>query len=309
MDMMLIFEQTLVMLLLLAAGVISSKAGVMDEDTTRRFTSFNLLIPQSCMILGSILGAEADIPPLRILAILGIGFVMYAILVALGLLAPILYRCKPEDKGIYSFMTMFGNVGFMGIPVASSLFGSEAGLYAALLNIPFNILAYTLGIVLLSRSSGDARKINWKLVLNVPMIVSLAAVVLLCLGVRLGGGPVGRAVDMLGDMILPSSMIIIGASLGSQKLRDVFGDWRVYVFAPMRLIVVPVVLWAVLRLFVRDSVFLGTMVLLGSMPVAAFATMLSIQYGGNVRMASKTVFVTTVLSVFTIPVVVGLLPL
>ncbi len=304
---MLIFEQMLVMLVLLVAGVVSAKAGVMDEETCRRFTSFNLLIPQSCMILSSILGADVQLSPGRVAAILGTGFVMYAILVALGFLAPVIYRCKPGDKGIYSFMTIFGNVGFMGIPVARSLLGSEAALYAALLNIPFNLLAYTLGIAML-HSGGKKEPVNWKLLLNVPLIISAASIVLLCFHVRLTG-PLGTAVGMLGDMILPSSMIIIGASLGRQKLRDVFGDWRVYLFAPMRLVVVPIVLWAILHLFVKEPVFLGTMTLQGAMPVAAFATMLSIEYGGNVEMASKTVFVTTVLSVLTIPLVCGFLPL
>ncbi len=305
---MLVFEQTLVMLILLLAGVIASKAGVMDEDTTRRFTSFNLLIPQSCMILDSILGAEIDIPPSRVFMVLGVSLIMYAILVAVGLLVPQIYRCKPADRGVYSFMTIFGNVGFMGIPVAKALLGSEASLYAALLNIPFNILAYTVGIALLSHSGGKREPINWRLLLNVPLIVSAASVVLLCFHVHLGG-PLGRAVEMLGDMILPGSMVIIGASLGKQKLKEVFGDWRVYLFAPARLVAVPLILWGIMHFIVKDSVFLGTMTLQGAMPVAAFATMLSIQYGGNVQMASKTVFVTTVLSVFPIPLVVGLLPL
>lgn len=307
MDVMLIFEQTLVMLILLAAGVIAAKAGVMDGESVRRYTSFNLLIPQSCMILDSILGADMDVPAVRVFQVLGVGLIMYAILVALGLLVPQIYRCKPEDKGIYSFMTIFGNAGFMGIPVAKALLGSEAGFYGAILNIPFNILAYTVGIAFLS-SNGKREPINWRLLLNVPLIVSAASVLLLCLHVHLGG-PLGRAIGMLGDMILPGSMIIIGASLGQQKLKDVFGDPKVYLFAPMRLVAVPLVLWGIMHFIVKDSVFLGTMTLQGAMPVAAFATMLSIEYGGNVQMASKTVFVTTVLSVFTIPLVVGLLPL
>lgn len=307
MDIMLVFEQTLVMLFLLVAGVISGKAGVMDEESSRRFTSFNLLIPQSCMILSSILGADIQLSAGRVFGILGTGVVMYAILVAIGMLVPQIYRCKPADKGIYSFMTIFGNVGFMGIPVAKYLLGDEAALYAALLNIPFNLLAYTFGIALLN-SKGRKEPINWKLLVNAPLIISALCVVLLCLHVHITG-PLGRAIGMLGDMILPSSMIIIGASLGRQKLKDVFGDWRVYLFAPMRLVVVPVVLWAILHRFVHNPVFLGTMTLQGAMPVAAFATMLSIQYGGNVEMASKTVFVTTVLSVITIPLVCGLLPL
>ena len=304
---MLVFEQTLVMLFLLVAGVIAGKAGVMDEESSRRFTSFNLLIPQSCMILSSILGADLQLSVGRVFAILGTGVVMYAILVAIGMLVPQIYRCKPADKGLYSFMTIFGNVGFMGIPVAKYLLGEEAALYAALLNIPFNVLAYTFGIALLN-SKGNKEPINWKLLVNAPLIISGLCVILLCFHVHLTGA-LGRAIGLLGDMILPSSMIIIGATLGRQKLKEVFGDWRVYLFAPMRLVVVPVVLWAILHLFVHEPVFLGTMTLQGAMPVAAFATMLSIQYGGNVEMASKTVLVTTVLSVVTIPLVCGLLPL
>ena len=307
MNIMLIFEQTLVMLFLLAAGVIAAKAGVMDEESSRRFTSFNLMIPQSCMILSSILGADIDVSVGRVFGILGTGVLMYAILVAVGMLVPQIYRCKPEDKGLYSFMTIFGNVGFMGIPIAKALLGDSAALYAAILNIPFNILAYTFGIALLS-SKGNKEPINWRLLLNVPLVVSALSIVLLCFRVRLAG-PFGRAVDMLGDMILPGSMVIIGASLGRQDLKAVFGDWRVYLFAPARLVAVPLILWGIMHFIVKDPVFLGTMTLQGAMPVAAFATMLSIEYGGNVEVASKTVFVTTVLSVITIPLVVGLLPL
>lgn len=305
MDIMVILRQMVIMLIFLAIGTVAARRGVMDEEFNRRYTTFNLLIPQTGMILSSILGTEATLSVAEIGTILGYGFLMYAILIVLGLLVPVLYRCKPEDKGVYSFMTIFGNVGFLGIPVAKSIFGPEAALYAGLLNIPFNLLAYTVGVAMMARGSGE-KGINWKRLINLPLIVSLASVVLLCFHVKLTG-PVGSAAEMLGDMILPGSMMIIGASLGQQKFRDVFGDWRIYLFAPMRLVVVPVVLWSILHLIVRNEVFLGTMVLLGAMPAAAFATMLSIEYGGNVKMASKGVFVTTVLSAVTIPLVVGLL--
>lgn len=304
---MTVFQQMLVLLILLLVGVAAAKFGVMDEDTTRRFTNFTLLIPQTCMILGSVINTDLDVTPGRVFVILGVGCIMYAILVALSFLVPILYRCKPGDKGIYSFMTIFGNTGFMGIPVAGAIFGGAASFYAALLNIPFNLLAYTLGIALLN-STGEKTKIQWKLLINPPMIAALLAVVLLCVRLPIPA-PISKAVGMLGDMVVPCSMIIIGASLGTQKIKEVFGDWHVYAFAPVRLFAVPILLWAIMHLFLKDATLLGTITLLGAMPVASFATMLSIQYGGNVQMASRSVFVTTVLSVITIPIVFWLLPL
>ena len=307
MDIMLVFNQMLVLLILLIVGVIAAKAGVMDEDATKRFTRFTLLIPQTCMILNSVLGAELGISAGRVLTVLGAGVVMYAILTAVSFLVPVLYRCKPGDKGIYSFMTIFGNTGFMGIPVVGAIFGGSAAFYAALLNIPFNLLAYTLGIALLN-SSGKKTKIQWKLLINPPMIASFLAVILVCVRVTLPT-PLTRSIAYLGDMVVPCSMIIIGASLGQQKLRDVFGDWHVYAFAPVRLFAMPLLLWSIMHLFVKDPTLIGVIAVLGAMPVASFATMLSIQYGGNVQMASKTVFVTTVLSVLTIPIVCAILPL
>ena len=77
---MVIFEQMLVMLFLLIAGVIAAKAGVMDEETNRRFTRFNLLIPQTCMILSSILGADIDVSVGRVFGILGAALIVYAVI-------------------------------------------------------------------------------------------------------------------------------------------------------------------------------------------------------------------------------------
>ena len=306
MEILPVFEQMLVLLILLIVGVIASKCGAMDEQTTGRFTHFTLIIPQTCLILSSVLNAESDVTAGRVLGVLGIGCVMYAILVAFSFLVPQLYRCMPTDRGIYSFMTLFGNTGFMGIPVAAAIIGGMAPFYAALLNIPFNILAYTLGIAMLN-SKGERTGIQWKLLINPPMAASFIAVILVCVHLHVPA-PLTKALGMLGDMVVPCSMIIIGASLGRQKLKEVFGDWRVYAFAPMRLIAAPLLLWGIMHFIVRDGTLLATITLLGSMPVAAFATMLSIQYGGNVQMASKTVFVTTVLSVITVPLVMAFLP-
>ena len=307
MDIWMIFQQMLVLLILIIVGVVAAKTGVIDEETNRRFTSLTLIIPQSCMILGSVINSDLDLAPGRVFLVLGISCVSYFVLALLGLAVSAAAGRKNPSKGVYNFMTIFGNVGFMGIPIVGSIFGDGARVYAALANIPFNFLAYTYGISLL-KSRGERGKIDWMLLVNPPLIASLAAVLLLCLHVTVPK-PLAQAVGLLGDMVVPCSMLIIGASLGAQKLGEVFGDWRAYAFAPVRLLIAPVVLWAVLRLIVHDAVLLGTLTVLGAMPVASLATMLSIQYGGNVQLASRTVFVTTVLSVVTVPVVCWLLPL
>ncbi|MCD8086962.1 MAG: AEC family transporter [Oscillospiraceae bacterium] len=307
MEISSVFEQMLVLLILLLVGVAAAKTGVVDQETNRRLTRFALVFPQSAQIISSVVGEDLDITAGQLVGVFGAACVMYGVLVALGFLTPVLYRFKKEDRGIYSFMTIFGNVGFMGFPVAETLFGSKGLFYAAILNMPFNLLAYTLGISLLHRGQGKT-KISWRQLVNPPLISAIIAIILLLTKIHIPT-PVADAIDLLGDTIVPLAMIIIGASLGSQKLSEVFGDWRSYAFAPVRLLVAPVLVWAALRLFITDTVLLGTMTVLAAMPVASFATMLSIQYGGNEKIASRTVFVTTVLSVVTIPIVCWLLPI
>lgn len=301
MDITLVFNEMVMMMLLLLVGVVVAKAGVVDAETNRRMTRFALVVPQSAVILSSAVNMEMEMTPGKVLLVLAAGAAMYALLVVMGLLAPKLYRFAPSDRGLFSFLAIFGNVSYMGFPLVRALFGSDAVFYAALLSIPFNCLAYTLGVRLVS-SGTERGLLSWKQFVNPPLVSSLLAIVIIFLPID-WPGPVVRALGTLGDMILPLSMIIIGASLGSQKLKDVLGDWRVYAYVPVRLIVAPVLLWLTMRPFLHDELLFRVIVLLGATPSAAMAAMLCIEYHGNERLASRTIFVSTVLSVVTIPLI------
>ena len=295
----------LMMMLLLLVGVVAVKTGIVDAETNRRLSRFAIVIPQSAIILSSAFNLQMEMTPGKVLGVIGVAFLMYALLTLLGLAVPALARAKEPDRGVFSFLILFGNVAYMGFPLVQALFGSDAVFYAALLNIPFNLLAYTLGVRLIG-GSGAGGKMSWRQLVNPPMVASVLAVIIIFLPVK-WPGPLVEATSALGDMILPLSMIIIGTSLGEMKLKDVLGDWRVYAVAPVRLLVAPVLLWAVMGLFVKDTLLLNVITLVGATPSAAMAAMMAIQYGRSERLASQGVFITTVLSMATIPLVCWLL--
>ena len=303
MDTALVFNKMLVMLIMLCVGVLAAKTGVVDAEGNRRLSRFAMAVPQTATILASAVNTQMEITVGKVVGILGAGCVMYALLVVLGLLVPRLGRVRAEDRGVYSFLTVFGNVGFMGFPLVGAIFGQDAVFYAVLLCVPFNLLVFTLGVRLISGRGGSFR---WKDLISPALAASAAAVVIIFLPVE-WPAPLKEALGYMGDMILPLSMVIIGASLGEQKLRDVFLDWRAYLFSPVRLVVSPVLVWAVMRLFIRDVMLLNVMTVAAAMPAAAVAAMMSIQYGANERLASRVVSITTVLSVGTIPFVCWLL--
>ena len=303
MDMTLLINLMTTMLLMLVIGVVAAKAGVVDPETNRRLNRYAMAIPQCATVLASAMNIEKGMTVGTVLSVLGIGVVMYALLLGLGFLVPWLLRLPRDDRGLYSVLTIFGNTGFMGLPLVGAMFGSTAVFYAALLTIPFNLLAFTVGIRLLG---GKDERFDWHKMVNPVLVSSVLAAVIIFLPIS---WPVfiKDTATYFGNMILPLSMTIVGASLGEQKLRDVFADWRLYIFAPARLIAAPLLLWLIMRPFISDPTLLGVVTLLGATPCAAIAVMLSMQYGGNAKLATRAVFLSTVLSVVTIPLMCWLL--
>ena len=106
---------------------------------------------------------------------------------------------------------------------------------------------------------------------------------------------------------VPMSMLVVGASLGSVSIKESLGNWRVYVVSLVRLIIGPLAVWAVLRPFIHDEMFLGVVVILAACPVAMLATALTIRCGKDEAFASECVFVSTVLSAVTLPLMIYLL--
>ena len=302
MDIGTILNQLIMMMIVLCVGVIGAKTGVIDPETNRRFSRFATTIPQSAIILASAMNMENGLTVSRVLLLLGAGAVMYALLLAVSLGVPRLLGVK-KDLGLYGFAGAFGNVAFMGYPILWALYGSDAVFYAALLGMPFNILAYTIGIRMVS---GRKEELNWRDVLNPALVSSIAAIGIIFLPVS-WPQPVTEAANYLGDMIVPLSMLIIGASLGELRLRDVFGSWRAYASAPIKLLIAPVVVWAVMRLVLSDRLLLGIMTVEAAMPSATVGVMFSIRYESNERLMSQMVFVSTILSVVTIPFISWLL--
>ena len=209
---------------------------------------------------------------------------------------------------MYKLITSFSNLSFMGVPVISAVYGEGAIFFASLGNISFNVLLYTVGIMLLQSNGEKKEKISIKSMRHVPIIATVIATVIFLFEIPMPVIVVDVA-DMLSDACAPLSMMCIGLSLGSVSIKDAFVHPRIYGINFMRLIVAPVVVWLVLKLFVSDIVMLGSIVIIAACPPAIICALLGMDYGRDGVEASETIFVGTVLSMFTIPLLVSLLGL
>ena len=303
MDMFATINQLSVLFILLIFGYVGCKIKALTPETGKVLTKvvFNITLP--CTILSSVIAGNMSIAGGETFLFLLIVFLVYVLYAIVALPTAWALVKDKRLRGLYSFMMIFSNVAFMGIPVVNAIFGPHAVFYVAVFNIPFWILYFSVGVLMIS---GKSEGFNAKSLINPSMISSLLVIPLALIGFR---APViiVEAVRLTGAVTTPASMLIIGVTLASTPLRNVFTDWRLYAMTIVKLIVIPIITWFVFRPFISSELLLGVVTVLSGMPTAAAAAMFAIQFENNEQTASSGVFLTTLLCGVTIPLIVYLL--
>lgn len=319
MQIHLLIEQMAVLMLILLVGYVATKLKVLGTTSNQILSRLvtTLLLP--CLLILSATNLDLSMSTKELVVFLSATIVLYAILGIFTIFMPMLLRVPKEDAGTLRFLTMFGNVAFMGMPLTTALYGPGAAFLTTMINIPFQFLCYTMGITMI-RSGNLSEQEHAKetqtekpslfrrflSLFSPPTVASIIAIVIFLF--RIPVHPVlYDTIAFLGNCTVPMAMLIIGTSLAGIRFKEVLTDKTIFIFVVIRMLILPVVVWAVLRLFLSDEVMLGVAVILSAMPIATNATMLAIQYGGNEQLASKSIFVTTILSAVTVPLILFLL--
>ena len=194
---------------------------------------------------------------------------------------------------------MLSNVGFMGIPVLRSIFGDGVLFYVGLYNLPFNFVAFSIGLMMLNQGNKE-NSFNPRLFINPPVVAILVGLILFIFQIQLPEAIHG-SLSLVGDITIPLSMLVIGGMLADVSMRETWSNWRIYVVSLVRLIILPLVVYVILKPFADNIYVLAVPVMVTAMPAATYVSVLADQYGGNALLGSQGVFITTLLSVFTIP--------
>ena len=291
-----IVSQMLVLTLLIVLGFYAGKRGIMDENLNTRIAHLLINIAVPCMILASVKEEVPFADASSLLFVLAVFAVVNAMAPFIAWFFVRLLRIQKE-KNLYQFMFSLTNAGFMGLPVIQSVFGNKAMTYAAIFLLPNNVLSYVYGIGLFQKQ----RQIDWKKIWNAPVICSVIAVLISLFHIK-EPQILYQAMDMTGSMTTPLAMLIIGSSLASANFGEMKKDRLLIPFVIVKMILIPLFNYAVLRLFVRDAMLLTVCVMMTAMPVATNAVVFSSAYGGNLSLSSRCVFITSIVSVITIPV-------
>lgn len=300
MDFMTTAGRILSLFLIMVVGYIMNKAGIIDRESNVRYTRLVIHISLPSQILSAFISNQGIVSNWEVLQVFGIVVLCYAVTGVLALLFVWLFRVPKEKRGPYLFMILFGNVGFMGFPVITTILGEEAMIYAVIYNVVFNIFVYSVGITMIAKSENGVTY-ELRRLINMPFMAAVVSIVLYFIGVRLPA-PVMTALDYMGNVTTPVAMLILGSTIANMPLGELFDEWRIYLFTAVKLLLAPMVVLALLKFLpIQSELLKGSLVILAAMPVATNTTMLAIEYEGDEKLASKGIFFTTILSILTIP--------
>ena len=296
-------ELMVILFIIVVLGYVLCKLGYMCSKFDQKLSSIVIDITCPALILSSVMGTEMPDRTL-ILPLLGIGFLTYFILLIFGFWVPRLITKNRDNQGMIGFALMFANVGFIGYPIVSSIFGPKAIFYAALLNMPNTFFIFTAGVMLV-KGEYSIKSLNPKVLFSPAMVAAFAAALLVAFNVRTPE-LIAKPVTMVGGITVPAALMVIGSSMARLPLKEIIGSPVVYVSSLVRLAVVPLAVYFLFKACGVSDIINNINTVVIAMPVASFGTMFCMKYGRDPSLMTEITFITTVGSILTIPLITTL---
>lgn len=287
---------------LILLGFFLNRKKILDSHINSGISALIVCVSNPALIIASLCHTD-PLAKGSILRLLFLGIGIYIILPILALLLVRLFRIPREKTGAVSLLLIFANTGFMAIPVLQPLYGEVFAFYSAILNLPFNILIYSYGLYLLTKDKGGAFGFSWKKVITPGIIASILAII-----IYFGSIPIPNVMvdclSFIGNVTPPLSMLLLGSILAEYPLKGLFTDLRLNLLMALKLFLLPLLFFPLAYwVFDGNPIMTGVVTMTFAMPAGSLSAMLCKQYDGDTKTASVGVVFSTVLSMFTIPIV------
>ena len=307
-EFIVMLRNVLLFVALAVPGYLLVKCNVMKQEQSGVLSKVLMFLAMPFLIFsGTVNNLSFNRELLMLLLITAIIGVVYTFVMFFASKPLVGMEKDQKTNGMMRFCSVFSNNGFLGIPLAISVFGRNSHVFTVLilLNIISNVLMYTLGAYLVT---GDRRNIRLKKAfLNPVLIAFLVGLVFNLLRITDRVGEIITFSDHFSNVVTPLSMTILGMKLGAIRFGNLFRSWRIYYVSFLKLIAFPSVILAVLILgrtvqwtIPYDSMILGVFVAF-AMPTAGLASTFADEFGGDTENAVIFTLGTTMLSILTIP--------
>lgn len=295
----LIAEKITMMFLILILGILCYKKKFLDDETSVKLSNFLLMIVNPLVIFVSY-QIDFDAALFRnLMLMLGLSAVSFAVQILL--IHVLIPQKNNRDAAVERLSAIYGNCGFIGIPLINSLFGREGVFYMTAYLTVFYLYFWTHGVIIMAGKTDV--KSTLKNLLSPAIVGVVLGLICFLTQLRLPGVIVD-AMDSVGSMNTPLAMLVAGATLGRSDLRVCLRNKRIYWICALKLLIVPAVAMLMVFPLGLPQTVVMTLLVAAACPIGACCTMFALKYKGDGRYASELFAVSTVLSALTIPLLV-----
>jgi len=302
MSIVTVFFQMLALLIMIGVGFFAARTGMLDAHTNQQMSHMIVLIFNPLLIVSNAIGAAGQISSAAMgkVALIACGMFLFFIVCGM-LLSPLFERTDLQQRKIFQTMFVFSNLGFIGIPVVSSILGAQYVVYVTEFVLIYTLVFYTYGIALMD---GHFSAASVKAMVNPGMACGIAALGIILFEIPLPGF-LKTSITYLGGVASPMALVAVGFTLAHADLKTVFGQPRLYVFSVVKLLVLPLLLLPILRMVIKDAPLAAVCMIMFGMPIGNMPLILGNERGIDGTTCGAAIILTTILCVFTVPVLMA----
>ena len=298
-------SQVLILFIIVAAGAVCDKLGVFTEKTARASNDLLFYLITPCVIINSFLTTEFSPDTAKAFALAGLcAAVTHAVGIALSL--PFFRKEPPDRAAVFRFASVYGNMGYMALPLAQAVLGSEGVFYCSAGIIVFQIFCFTHGVYIMKKGEGGEKFKPKTLLFNPGVIAVIIGLPFFLLKIQLPQ-VITAPVAFIGSMNTPLAMLMFGTYIANAGLKTILKNRQQYLVALIKIIAVPLAVLALLKISgLAGGVLLTACIIQASAPSANNTVMFAAKYGKDTGTASKTVSFVSFASILTMPVMIAL---
>ncbi len=318
-----VIKQIIILTLLGITGFAAGKKNILPQDSQKHMSTLIIKITTPFLIfttMGNYSFTHETLKNGVFIFILGVVFILFAGFIALGPCK--LMGIKDKAKNIYIAQSMFGNVIFMAYPLLEAMYGKTGILYAIFYNLSNDAILWSLGVYLFNRHNANSWKENLKHLINPNTLAFAGGLLLIAVKSMFKVDDISAynivwdvfydTFNGLGRTTIYLSMVFIGLLLANTKIssiKDVISRARYLILSLFKLLIVPII--AILFFKLTNNYFDAfvkiIVVLQLAMPASTVVSALALEYDSDYNAATESIFVSTLLSIFTLPIIVSLL--
>lgn len=313
MESKIVLTQITILAVVVVIGAIAAKFKVFNNESKDVLSKviFNISLP--LMLFTNFFRLEAT-PRLiaNSITVLAIsGFVIFFLLL-IGWLVSRIFNLKGAEAAVFKTHSMFGNTIFLGFPLITALYGFEGLLYASMFQLVSSILMWTVGVIVLSHGNGISWKKSLLKVINPNTIATLIGLAFFLLSIKLPSVML-KPMTELGSANTWLSMLYIGAMLVFSNVGGLLKKKSLYIISLSRLVIAPALMISIFYFISHfaglapDKLVSSVIILEASMPCMATVVIMAKEFGSDDALAVGNVFVSTIFSILTLPIVVMIL--